>query len=124
MGLGNESGGLLLSAHQRIFESRRFALDAFHQTACPDELDRQQTQAQQDYRRAGTRRKNHENAQNQKGESGCDQKDAANLLNGANDHPGSGELSGGEGGIRTHGTVSRTLAFEASTLNRSVTSPR
>src|SRR6266576_5736 len=30
---------------------------------------------------------------------------------------------GGEGGIRTHGTVSRTLAFEASTLNRSVTSP-
>src|SRR5215467_9352245 len=32
--------------------------------------------------------------------------------------------SGGEGGIRTHGTVSRTLAFEASTLNRSVTSPR
>src|SRR5215467_3454894 len=31
---------------------------------------------------------------------------------------------GGEGGIRTHGTVSRTLAFEASTLNRSVTSPR
>jgi hypothetical protein len=32
--------------------------------------------------------------------------------------------NGGEGGIRTHGTVSRTLAFEASTLNRSVTSPR
>src|SRR5215469_14880820 len=32
--------------------------------------------------------------------------------------------SGGEGGIRTHGTVSRTLAFEASTLNHSVTSPR
>src|ERR1700731_2757697 len=31
---------------------------------------------------------------------------------------------GGEGGIRTHGTVSRTLAFEASTFNRSVTSPR
>src|ERR1700728_5434552 len=30
---------------------------------------------------------------------------------------------GGEGGIRTHGTVSRTLAFEASTFNRSVTSP-
>ena len=32
--------------------------------------------------------------------------------------------NGGEGGIRTHGTVSRTLAFEASTFNRSVTSPR
>jgi hypothetical protein len=31
--------------------------------------------------------------------------------------------SGGEGGIRTHGTVSRTLAFEASTFNHSVTSP-
>jgi hypothetical protein len=30
---------------------------------------------------------------------------------------------GGEGGIRTHGTVPRTLAFEASTFNRSVTSP-
>jgi hypothetical protein len=35
-----------------------------------------------------------------------------------------GGNSGGEGGIRTHGTVSRTLAFEASTFNRSVTSPR
>ena len=31
---------------------------------------------------------------------------------------------GGEGGIRTHGTVSRTLAFEASAFNRSATSPR
>src|SRR3984885_10844979 len=31
---------------------------------------------------------------------------------------------GGEGWIRTHGTVSRTLAFEASTFNRSVTSPQ
>ena len=31
---------------------------------------------------------------------------------------------GGEGGIRTHGTVPRTLAFEASTFNHSVTSPR
>jgi hypothetical protein len=35
-----------------------------------------------------------------------------------------GALDGGEGGIRTHGTVPRTLAFEASTFNRSVTSPR
>src|SRR5713101_9903675 len=33
-------------------------------------------------------------------------------------------FSGGEGGIRTHGTVSRTLAFEASAFNRSATSPR
>ena len=32
-------------------------------------------------------------------------------------------IYGGEGGIRTHGTVSRTLAFEASTFNHSVTSP-
>ena len=32
--------------------------------------------------------------------------------------------AGGEGGIRTHGTVPRTLAFEASTFNHSVTSPR
>jgi hypothetical protein len=32
--------------------------------------------------------------------------------------------NGGEGGIRTHGTVSRTLAFEASTFNHSVTSPQ
>jgi hypothetical protein len=38
--------------------------------------------------------------------------------------PKVGQLNGGEGGIRTHGTVSRTLAFEASTFNRSVTSPR
>ena len=33
-------------------------------------------------------------------------------------------IDGGEGGIRTHGTVSRTLAFEASTFNHSVTSPQ
>ena len=32
--------------------------------------------------------------------------------------------NGGEGGIRTHGTVPRTLAFEASTFNHSVTSPQ
>ena len=32
--------------------------------------------------------------------------------------------NGGEGGIRTHGTVSRTFAFEASAFNRSATSPR
>jgi hypothetical protein len=31
--------------------------------------------------------------------------------------------SGGEGGIRTHGRVSPTLAFEASSFNRSDTSP-
>src|ERR1700680_3295390 len=31
---------------------------------------------------------------------------------------------GGEGGIRTHGRVSPTLAFEASSFNRSDTSPR
>ncbi len=33
-------------------------------------------------------------------------------------------MYGGEGGIRTHGGVSPTLAFEASTFNRSVTSPQ
>ena len=31
---------------------------------------------------------------------------------------------GGEGGIRTHGRVPPTLAFEASSFNRSDTSPR
>ena len=31
---------------------------------------------------------------------------------------------GGEGGIRTHGRISPTLAFEASSFNRSDTSPR
>jgi hypothetical protein len=33
-------------------------------------------------------------------------------------------MGGGEGGIRTHGRVSPTLAFEASSFNRSDTSPR
>src|SRR3974390_2339134 len=32
--------------------------------------------------------------------------------------------TGGEGGIRTHGRVSPTLAFEASSFNRSDTSPQ
>src|SRR6185436_17276494 len=32
--------------------------------------------------------------------------------------------SGGESGIRTHGTVSRTLAFEASDFNHSSISPQ
>ena len=32
--------------------------------------------------------------------------------------------NGGEGGIRTHDTVPRMLAFEASTFNHSVTSPQ
>lgn len=30
----------------------------------------------------------------------------------------------GEGGIRTHGTVSRTLVFKTSALNHSATSPK
>jgi hypothetical protein len=30
---------------------------------------------------------------------------------------------GGEGGIRTHGTLSRTHAFQACALNHSATSP-
>ena len=30
---------------------------------------------------------------------------------------------GGEGGIRTHGTLTRTPVFETSTFNHSVTSP-
>jgi hypothetical protein len=34
-----------------------------------------------------------------------------------------GEIPGGEGGIRTPGWVSPTLAFEASSFNRSDTSP-
>ena len=32
-------------------------------------------------------------------------------------------LYGGEGGIRTHGTVSRTLVFKTSSFNHSDTSP-
>ena len=32
-------------------------------------------------------------------------------------------ISGGEGGIRTRGTLTRTLAFQASSLNHSDTSP-
>jgi hypothetical protein len=31
--------------------------------------------------------------------------------------------NGGEGGIRTHGTLSRTLVFKTSPFNRSGTSP-
>lgn len=31
--------------------------------------------------------------------------------------------NGGEGGIRTHGTVTRTLVFKTSALNHSATSP-
>jgi hypothetical protein len=34
------------------------------------------------------------------------------------------QKNGGEGGIRTPDTVSRTLAFEASAFNHSATSPR
>ena len=32
-------------------------------------------------------------------------------------------MYGGEGGIRTHGTLARTPVFETSTFNHSVTSP-
>ena len=32
-------------------------------------------------------------------------------------------LVGGEGGIRTHGTLARTPVFKTGTLNHSVTSP-
>ena len=36
---------------------------------------------------------------------------------------GNKKHTGGEGGIRTHGTFPRTHAFQACTLNHSVTSP-
>ena len=36
----------------------------------------------------------------------------------------SGNVSGGEGGIRTHGTVSRSQHFQCCQFNHSCTSPR
>jgi hypothetical protein len=50
--------------------------------------------------------------------------DAGLAVSRGSERPDTWENHGGEGGIRTHGTVSRTLAFEASTFNRSVTSPQ
>lgn len=35
-----------------------------------------------------------------------------------------GFLRGGEGGVRTHGTVSRTADFKSAALDHSATSPR
>lgn len=36
---------------------------------------------------------------------------------------GSGFLNGGEGGIRTHGTLARSTVFKTAPINRSGTSP-
>ena len=55
---------------------------------------------------------------------GLEARDSWQLPHPARQRLSCGSENGGEGGIRTHGTVSRTLAFEASTFNRSVTSPR
>ena len=55
---------------------------------------------------------------------GLEARDSWQLPHQARQRLSCGSENGGEGGIRTHGTVSRTLAFEASTFNRSVTSPR
>src|SRR5882724_9545461 len=55
---------------------------------------------------------------------GLEPRDSWQLPHPARQRLSCGSENGGEGGIRTHGTVSRTLAFEASTFNRSVTSPR
>jgi hypothetical protein len=37
---------------------------------------------------------------------------------------GAQEVHGGEGGIRTHGTLPRTAVFKTAALNHSATSPR
>ena len=38
--------------------------------------------------------------------------------------PPSGQAIGGQGGIRTHGTLARTLVFKTSAFNRSATCPQ
>lgn len=38
-------------------------------------------------------------------------------------NPGIFDLSGGEGGIRTHGTLPRTAVFKTAAFNHSATSP-
>ena len=43
--------------------------------------------------------------------------------NAITEEPGRSDFDGGEGGIRTHGPLAETLAFEASPIGRSGTSP-
>src|SRR5712691_9984977 len=107
-----------------VLEAIAFALDPLHEPAGAHKLGCEQTQSEKNHRPTRPGRYKHNGTDKQKSKTSYDSKDAANLLDRAEDHGVCGKwLCGGEGGIRTHGTVSRTLAFEASTFNHSVTSP-
>src|SRR5258708_7917743 len=117
---------LLLSlAQDEVLQAPAFVLDALHQTARPDKFSGQQTRPEKNHPHSRRASGQHNATCQEQGGSSHDEEDPADLLDRAEDHgPPGKRLSGGEVGIRTHGTVSRTLAFEASTFTRSVTSPR
>ena len=59
---------LLALTQNRVLEAHGFSLDALHDSTCPDKFGSEQTQAHQNYRCAGTWRKNHDDSQGQKRE--------------------------------------------------------
>src|SRR5882672_689166 len=119
------TASLFLGAREAIRQASAFVFEAIHQPSRPHKFRGEQTQAEKNHHDSGPRGDQHDATGQKQGKSSDDEKDSANLLNCTKDHECLGKgLSGGEGGIRTHGTVSRTLAFEASAFNRSATSPR
>ena len=108
-----------------VHQTSTFMFEAFHQSACPNKFRSEQSESKKNHQHSRSRSDQHDDASKKQSEPGNDKENAADLLDRAEDRgPLGKQLSGGEGGIRTHGTVSRTLAFEASAFNRSATSPR
>src|SRR5229473_6537160 len=117
-------GSRFLCVRKTVNEASAFVSDAVHQPPRPHKFCRKQTQSDKNREQAGSRRDQHDDACQQQGKSGDDEEHAADLFDGAKDHRPLGiRLSGGEGGIRTHGRISPTHAFQACSLNRSDTSP-
>src|SRR5260370_41762453 len=116
---------LFLGGRKAVDQTSAFPFETIHQAARPDKFGGQQTQPKKNHQQSRSGSDEHNATCQQQGESSDDEENSADLLDRAENHvPLGNRLSGGEGGIRTHGTVSRTLAFEASAFNRSATSPR
>src|SRR6266852_3604041 len=111
-------------AQNDVLEAIAFALDPLHEPAGPHKFSCEQTQSEKNHQPARPGRNKHNGTGKQKSKTSYDSKDAANLLDRAEEHGVFGKrLCGGEGGIRTHGRISPTHAFQACSLNRSDTSP-
>src|SRR5260370_41776430 len=95
---------LFLTNRKAGNQTAAFVLDAVHQAARQNKFRGQQAEPEKNHQHSRPGRDQHKSTSQEQGESSNDEEDPADLLDGAEDHRIlRNRLSGGEGGIRTHG---------------------